>query len=629
MLCAAEPERVGAPVSVQIASAHFPSVPEQHVLLRELAGRAKSAPAVPLSRHFTKDVSDVRRLKERTREAEVFFHRSGKNIGSLWCGYLDTQSFLTELEACEKSIGSPIRRVSATVSLIPLNELTAFCDRANAVLSRLNSPKLSDAQAEYLSSSALAGWKEELQNWTADTVSADCLLNAVEQYELTGGMTDMATLFRLASRMSFSCTAAYRDFGKRTLDLYGGANVKIYISEVLLNHLLPVQEPEAARFRETIQGQPVVGRRYTNSEVKMTLIPDEQRLLLSLDVSGNIQTASRASAFATTLFNRGQAEYEAHRKIELTREGFQLSPCEVKIPKNRVDLTNIKTNFDRVPLLSGMVRSIVLNQYEERQSDAKAETQLKMRRQVRARIEQETEETFLQFNRKFQEFSQTAEERFGLTFEPRHSATQDDWLLTSWTVQGQDTLCGSTPCPETPSGSFADVKIHESVLNMLAGKLGLEGKKAAVGELRKELAEKFNRPALAEPGENDDVEIGFAEDNPLVIRFTDRAVSITLNVKSLRLAGQTHRDFTVNVRYLPVKQEDGLLVLERDKYISLVNAQRRSQIPLRAAFGVIFSANKTFPLSVKLLETDPRFTALTAGQCRIQDGWFAVALVEK
>jgi len=68
--------------------------------------------------------------------------------------------------------------------------------------------------------------------------------------------------------------------------------------------------------------------------------------------------------------------------------------------------------------------------------------------------------------------------------------------------------------------------------------------------------------------------------------------------------------------------------LKRDSYISLINAPR-AQFVLRAAFGKIFPESRLFPLVPKMLEDEPQFDYLTTGYCRIEKGWFALALVEK
>ncbi|MDR2754853.1 MAG: hypothetical protein LBC20_04025 [Planctomycetaceae bacterium] len=605
---------------------------ERRVILWGMAVQAEITPSFPISQYFGKKSDDVLRLKERTLAVENYFLSkksvgdNDEDIGLLWCDYLDTRSFLADLEACQKMFYQPNRRVSTLVSTIPVPMLISFCDRANVVLFRLSDPKLTENQRRYLHVPVIMAWREELANWSADTVMPMSLVRVMERFEETGGMSDMETLFRLATRLSFSRTPALRQLGVLTSELYGGPNVKVYISKVLINHLLPPSQPEVAIFRDVIQQQPVFGRRRTDTDIEMSFIPAEDRLLLSLDVSGTVKTTSRANAAITTLLTGGQAEYEAQKQIELTEEGFILAPCRVQVRKNRLELLNFQTDFDRIPLLSALVRNAVRNQYELRQTDAQSETQQKITRQVRERVNREADDRFQKFNEKYRDLVEELSQRFDLFLEKKDARTEKDWLLTSWAVRGQDFLSGNTPAPETPVGSFADLKVHESVINMLVGKLNFDGKAAAVGEIRREVAEKFNRPQFAESGEHDDVQIAFAKYNPIIVRFIDGRIEISITLDSLKIQRQTYRNFKVIVRYRPVVTSENELVLKRDSVINLINVSR-GQLVLRTAFTTIFPPNRPFSLNPKFLKDDSRFSSLTTGHCRLEKGWFAVALI--
>jgi hypothetical protein len=155
----------------------------------------------------------------------------------------------------------------------------------------------------------------------------------------------------------------------------------------------------------------------------------------------------------------------------------------------------------------------------------------------------------------------------------------------------------------------------------------LEGKQGTVADFKEMLAKKFRQPGIAAPEENDHVELMFASYNPVVVRFVDGRAELTISIAALRLAGKTHRNFQVIVGYKPAYNEKGDLVLERDGYISLINV--REQFIMRTAFGKIFPVSRPFPLVPKVLATDPQFDYLTTGHCRIEKGWFALALVEK
>jgi hypothetical protein len=405
------------------------------------------------------------------------------------------------------------------------------------------------------------------------------------------------------------------------------ANVRFFFFFSLLKNHLPLTVSEVARFREIIQSQPTVGRRQTETELALSLVPHDTRVLTSLEMRVDLATVSRSDAFATQLFNTGRTHVIARKTIELTEKGFVAEPCVAEIEDHRMKLVKVNTNFDGLPVLSGVFRNIVLNQYESKAYDARTESQRKILWRVRNQVDRETEERLRPINEKIKILSEYADGEFGLQVEKRNCSTDENWMNSAWGVRSKDALASHTPAPDTLPGSFADLKFHESLLNMLLGKLELEGKRGTVREFKEMLAEKFQQPGLSTPEENDHVEVMFAPYNPMVVRFVDGRIELTISLAALRLMGKMHRNFQVIVRYKPAYDSAGRLVLERDGYISLVNV--REQFVMRATFGKIFPVSRPLPLVPKVLEDDPQFDYLTTGHCRIEKGWFALALVEK
>ena len=596
---------------------------------------AEAAEATPISVLYDKSFDDVARLKERTLAVEQYFMRLRRPVdyqtGLTWREYLETQSLITELEACRPPSEPTLRLVSysplpESAPTIPIDILKTLSSKANTTIHRLASPTLTEEQRRLLNHPAVHVWKEELQRWATDLVTPIYILQLLEQYEETGGMSDMRSLAQFIDQLSVSKTDEYRQLGEHVRRQYGMPSVNIFLSNALLNNHLPMPGSEIASFRDVIQSQPVVGRRQTETEFQISFIQHPTRVLTTLDVGIDLSTISRSDAFATQLYNTGQTQVIARKLIEWTETGFRTEPTQARILEHRMRLIRFNTSFDEVPLLAGLFRGVVRNQYEDRYQDARTETQRKILRQVRNQIDRETEQKLQPVNEKIRAFTQYIDEGFDLRVEQRESRTDENWLLTSWGVRGKGALSSHTPAPATLPGSFADMKIHESFPNMLLGKLELEGKHGTVREFKEMLAEKFQQPGLASEEENDDIELMFAMHNPVSVRFVDGRAELKISIAALRLLGKTHRNFQVIVRYKPASDAEGRLVLERDGYISLPGA--RDQLVLRAAFGKIFPKGRPFLLVPKIFETDPQFDYLTTGHCRIEKGWFALALVE-
>ena len=593
---------------------------------------AESVESSPISTLYGKSFDDIDRLIERTLAAGQYFMRARRPLnnrsGQTWNDYLETHSWITELEASKSPAGESIRFVSLASPAIPVEVLQTLSNKANTTIFRLESLALTNEQRVFLNHPIVRTWKEELQTWTSDTETPLDILRYLEQYELTGGMSDMRAMSQFLDQLSKSKTPEFRSFSNHVRQQYDMPNVRVFLSNSLLNNHVPTAVSEIASFRDVVQSQPVVGRRQTDTELSFSFVPHPTRVLLSLDVGVDLATVSRSDAFATQLYNTGQTMVVARKLIELTENGFRTEPAQARIVDHRMRLIRVNTEFDDVPLISNLFRGVVRNQYESRFHEANTEARRKILRQVRSQIDRETEQKLRPVNEKIRTVAQYVEEHFDLRVEQRESRTDEHWLLTSWGIRSPGTLSGNTLAPETQPGSFADFKVHESLLNMLFGKLELEGKYGTVRDFKEMLADKFQLPALAKPAENDDVALVFASYNPVVVRFVDGKVEIRISIAALRLLGKTHRNFQAVVRYKPTYDSSGRLVLERDGHISLPTAPRE-QFILRATFGKIFPVSQHFTLVPKVLENDPQFDYLTTGHCRIENGWFALALVPK
>jgi len=605
---------------------------ERRIFVWQALLQARTAVASPLTTLYGKNFADVERLKQRTLAVNQYLARArqvaNQQTGQTWCEYLETQFWLAELETSLQPTAS-IRFVSLASPVVPVEILTTLSDRANSTVQRLSSPVLTNEQRAFLNHPIVHAWREELQSWTADTVVPIQILRYLERYEETGGMTDMRALAHFIERLSVSKTAEYRQLGHNVRQQYGMPNVEFFLSNSLLNNHLPPTIREIASFRDVIQSQTVVGRRQTEAEFTVSFVPHPTRILASLDVEVDIAMISRADAFASQLFNMGQTMVVARKFIELTEQGIHTAPSQVKIADHRMRLVRVDTDFDGVPILSGLFRGAVRNQYEARYYDANTESQRRILQQVRSQIDRETESGLLLLNEQIWALSHYMAEEFGLRVEQQNSRTEEDWLLTAWGVRGAGTLSSNTAAPATLPGSFADMKIHESLPNMLLGKLELEGKQGTVRDFKEMLAEKFLQPALTVPEENDDVELMFASHNPVVVRFVDGRAELTISIAALRLRNRIYRDFQVIVCYRPSYDSERRLVLEREGPIRLPHVRNNEQVVMRAAFGKIFPASRPFPLVPQIFENEPQFDYLTTGYCRIEKGWFALALVEK
>ncbi|MDR3109836.1 MAG: hypothetical protein LBU65_09145 [Planctomycetaceae bacterium] len=510
--------------------------------------------------------------------------------------------------------------------LIPVTQQIILTDWSNMLRSQINEERKS-SRDRVAQSRPATDLLKLLETWSGDTVEPLELAAAVEQYEKTSSQNSMERLYELAKRLSVSKSETYQQLGAAVLHTYGDANLKVFVSEVLVNHFMPSSDQREISFRDRIMGNQVYGKSRTDSVAEVHFQPSPDSLIFTLNVAGQMSGTSRALTGMVTLFNNNVAIYQASKVVRFTEKGVQASSAKINV-NNHVQLTGILTDMDDMPLFGKMATSMARSQYESREEQIRAESRQRTAAQVRAQIDHDTGERFAEFNRKYKQNVLKPLENFGLTMENSGSQTKPDWLMSSWKISSDTSLGSHTIAPLTLPGSFVDLKVHESALNAVIGQLELNGRKSTVGDLRKMFAKKLERAEIEKLHEHDDVVISFDEKNPVIIRFLDDKVKIELSLNMLKVGGNVFRDFGVTIYYKPKVADDGLLYMARDGIISLNgNIRSRSQIPLRAVFEKIFPEQRPVPLTPNVFQTDIRLGGLTTGMCRIENGWLAIAVI--
>jgi hypothetical protein len=195
-------------------------------------------------------------------------------------------------------------------------------------------------------------------------------------------------------------------------------------------------------------------------------------------------------------------------------------------------------------------------------------------------------------------------------------------------LAGELQLASYTPRPRAPSDSLASVQIHQSLLNNIGERLGLDGRTFALPELQQRLAEALGLSDAAFTDEfPEDLRICFAPENSVCARFVDGRVELTLAIAELhRHPGHWH-NFTVRVYYKP-KAEGLDLCFVRDGTVQLCGERfgAKPQIALRGIFSKIFSQDRSLGLIDPKLVSDQRLADLAVTQCIVTDGWIGFAL---
>jgi hypothetical protein len=499
-------------------------------------------------------------------------------------------------------------------------------DVAQAALKRLTQSPLSPQQREFVSREPLCALEAELRRLAAEPVDRATLLAHLEQYEQTRSPADARALARDAQSLAVSPSPQYRRLGRQLETHYRNANLRLAISEQLLNRLMPKQDPEYAPIRDTVLGVPVRGQSLTSSEVALRMLPDPNRVRMALEISGEVASLTAGAAGPARFVNRSTSTYVARKPLEVDLQGIHLEPSDVKV-YNDVRLRDLETDFDGIPLLGALAKSIARSQHEQNRPAANREIKQKMAWKARQRIDAEAGERLGQVSQRLRE--RVLEPLYALSLDPTiiNAETSPQRFVMRLRLAGEDQLGSHTPRPQAPADSLASFQVHESVLNNALARLELEGKSFSLPQLGQRLADRFGRlePREVNP-EHDDVTVTFADRNALDVRCQDGELVLTLAIARLSKPPRSWKNLQARAFYRP-EVNGRSAELMRDGVIHLIGRlDLGSSLALRGVFARTFPRRTPFSITPERLATDPALADLAISQFTIEDGWIAAAL---
>jgi hypothetical protein len=470
-----------------------------------------------------------------------------------------------------------------------------------------------------------AAWKV-VDPTSGRSINAAELLRRLDRYESTGLCADARPVAEICRILDGATGEDEQTLNQRLQTHYRNANLRIAVTGSLLNELVPEREPEKMRVRDTVLGRPVYGHSTNRSEVALRLIPDPDRLRMALEVEGQISSQTTTNAGPATFHSNSNSAYRAWREMELGTFGIRVWPTKVAV-NNDMWLRAWETSLDGVPLVGALAHGMARNQHERQMPEADREVESKVASRVKRQFDEESLARLEKLSdvldrRVFQPL-----ERMSLEPVTVSAETTEERIVTRLRLATDDQLGSSTPRPEAPVDSLLSLQAHQSALNNVLEQLELDGDTFTLAQLRKHLADKLNRPEMAEKtGDEDDIEIAFAEHDAVNVQLVDGQVVLTLSVKSLGASSRRWFDFQVRVFFQP-EVEGRTARLARDGVIQLIGSMNmRSQIALRGIFSKTFHKDRPLVITPEAFETDPRYAQTAITQLAIDDGWVGFAL---
>jgi hypothetical protein len=502
---------------------------------------------------------------------------------------------------------------------------------ARDILHRMHSTQLSHEQERFLKSPAFVELGKQLEARAAEAPDLVGLLTAIEQYERDDSSQNARSLAGQLDALRWSPESEIRELADSVNAYYRNANVRVALTADFVNRLLP-QQTQVEAVEDVVQGAWVSGRSHTNTRLKLTLLPDKHRWNMGLEAVGEVASNTSSSKGPARFYQDGRSFFRARKRLTVDRRGVRMSSAEAEANTNN-SLNDFETDFDGIPLLGGLARSIARNQYDSTQPAAKVEVESKIIVRATSQLDREVTEKLEKAKRDFQ--TKMVDPLRKLNLEPAavDMETTSQRLIARYRVAAHDQVSAHTPRPQAPGDSLLSLQIHQTALNNVLDQLALAGRRVELRQLYKEMTDRFAREGTQVPADlPENVYVTFADDDPVRLECNDGLVRLTIRLKELSQGRNHWTNFTVRGYYAPsADQLDANLV--REGIIELFGDDRPlpvgQRIALSGIFNKVLSRNRKLNIVNKQIAEARELRDQQVTQFVIHDGWIGIALGPK
>lgn len=519
-----------------------------------------------------------------------------------------------------------------------LDELTAWASSpqddwevgnqlALITLSRLHWQRLSDSQQRFLAQSEFEELGAHLLVWGRDAIDYRQLLSELETLEADPISRVRSQLAGSVQVLRLSREESQQQLAAALNDHYRNANLRLTISQQLIQRLLPADQVDSRPVRKRILGADTSGDSTVHTQLRVKLVPDPTAWNIGIGVAGDIVSMTRSSKGPAVFHSTSTAQIDSGRYVRLDPTGYQVT-AEPTTVESQDYLRKMSTDFDGLPLIGDLARLLVREQFDQKRGLAKRITQRMIAHEADAELDRRLEENLKKAEQELSERLIGPLERLNLNPLVVAMSTTEERLSIRYRVANEAQMAAHTARPRAPSDSLLSMQVHQTAINNTIDQIGLSGRLWTIPELYERLGEAFQGAKWQLPAEMDEgvkqTRIRFADTRPASVELIDGKLRLTLRIAEFSQGDRFHIErFIVSSTYVPAA--DGMTAeLIRDGVVEIVS--RYDRLKLRVIFAKIFVSNPQIPLISESWAKDPRSEGLAVSQVEIRDGWLSVAI---
>jgi hypothetical protein len=564
-----------------------------------VAATAPSDKAATLAKEIASAIGEVERFMSQSEH------------GTAWSRFL----LLPELRAVVESPSGPQTEAVAAASHRTLGRFDY------AATSR---------QRKYLRQAPLHALKNALLRATDEPIDTPCLLTTLEAYEADGKPSHAEELAGAIGRLLRSTRTEDLALGRRLAWHYRGTNLRFAVSEELLSRFLPREtEPMLQSVSDTIMGVPVSGQSLTHNELRVRLLRshgDVVRVLLEAQGTVASDTFARSGSVSTQSHTDGQ--YRVSKLVDLQSDGIHAHPVQIESISANSQLQNMSTEWDSVPLIGDMVRSIASRRYESSEGQRQSEVEGKMARRIVSQFDRRAMPMLARLDQNFAKRVLTPLGRLELQPEAVVDRPADERMNVRLRVAAEHQLSGHTPRPRALVNSLASLQVHESLINNVLEQLHLDGRSMTASQLVNHINEQLNVRLKCNAEKGGKLTFTFAEQDALHVRLADDCMLLTVSIARLDGGDRQWTDFQIVVPYAFKPSGASIQLVQTDEPSLLGRLSNRSQMILQGILTNFFDSDEKFDLLSSVFDAQ-RFGDAKIAQVVVTDGWLGLSLTQK
>lgn len=590
-----------------------PTVWPRPVALREALERLQ---AHATTRDWAEGI--LTRLTELEHGEELPSERFLQVVAELDAAAKQADSIQTSLDLRQPELGSAVLRAQYALD----RRLDIW--RAMYALARQRRAADGDVRVTDASVVIVTPDRARRQSETLDTRK---FLEQLEEYEQSRPPSAGQSLMAARRQLAEAAEPAARELGHHLESHYRNANVRLSVSGVMLNRLLPQPKPAEGDVEDTVAGSPVRGRRWTDTRVQVRLLPDDRRIRLGLEAHGDVVSYTHSTSGPATVFSAGQSRFVARKLVLFDGLTLRQYPAIASADTDTV-LSAIRTDFDGLPFFGSFVRSIARSRHDAQQDDARLEVEQKVSWRASDELEQQAGPKLARLAKGWQDHIIQPLARLNLRPTPISQTTDEQRIAMRYRLAGDNQPGGHTSRPRAPGDSLLSLQIHESAINNAIENFALRGRTFELRSLYDRLAERLGHPDLKAPDDvPEEVLVTFADEDCLHVRLDSGKAQVELRIKELVADEKRWQNLVIRAEYQPAAAGlDAQLARIEAVQVAGDRLSTKSHVTLKAIFSRMFTRNRQVRLTPEKIARDTRLTDLQVSQLVIEDGWLGLAV---